>query len=246
MKKRYLLIILLLPFLVSTNNAYAKKPKVLIFFKTKGYHHPSIEAGIPAIQKLGAGNDFDVDTTTDAAKMTKAFLKQYSAVIFLSTTGDVFTDEQQAIFKNYINKGGGFVGVHAATDTEYNWPWFGDLVGAYFIKHPALQTATLDVVDTVSIATRHLPKKWVRKDEWYNFKWLTSQKVHVLLIIDENSYNPGPEKMGYHPMSWYHDFDGGRAFYTELGHTDASYTEPFFLTHLLGGIAYAMGRKKME
>jgi type 1 glutamine amidotransferase len=241
--KKYLL---LLAFGLGANVGFTQKMKVLVFCKTKGYHHPSIEAGIPAIVKLGKENDFGVDTTTDAAKMTPAFLKQYAAVVFLSTTGDILNDEQQTVFENYIRRGGGFVGVHAATDAERQWPWYGNLVGAYFVKHPAQQLATLNVVDSVSAATRHLPRKWVRKDEWYNFSWVTSEQIHVLITIDENSYNPGPEKMGYHPLSWYHDYAGGRAFYTELGHTDVSYVEPLYLQHLLGGIEYAMGRKKME
>jgi type 1 glutamine amidotransferase len=239
-------ILFLLPLLITANAGYAQNLKVLLFFKTKGYHHPSIEAGIPAIVKLGQEHNFGVDTTTDAAKMTQAFLKPYAAVIFLSTTGDILNNEQQAVFENYIRRGGGFVGIHAATDAERQWHWYGNLVGAYFVKHPAQQLATLNVVDSVSEATRHLPRKWLRKDEWYNFNWLTSEKIHVLITIDENSYNPGLEKMGYHPLSWYHDYDGGRAFYTELGHTDASYVEPLYLQHLLGGIEYAMGRKKME
>lgn len=217
------------------------KDRVLIFAKTAGFHHNSIAVGIPAIIKLGQENKFDVDTTTDASKFTYDNLKQYKAVIFLSTTGDVLNDVQQAEFQKYIEKGGGFVGVHAATDTEYGWPWYGDLVGAYFKSHPKQQQATLHVVDRDFIATKMLPETWTRFDEWYNYKYI-AKGLHVLIKIDEKSYTGG-ENGDDHPMAWYHEYDGGRAFYTELGHTDESYSDPMYLAHLLGGIKYAMGRK---
>jgi type 1 glutamine amidotransferase len=219
------------------------KDKVLIFCKTAKYHHMSIAVGIPAIMKMGAENNFDVDTTTDATKFTYDNLKQYKAVIWLSTTGDVLNDAQQAEFEKYIHKGGGFVGVHAATDTEYDWPWYGNLVGAYFKSHPSVQqTATLHIVDPNFIATKGLPAEWSRLDEWYNFKWI-EEGLHILITIDEKTYNGGANGDN-HPMSWYHEFEGGRSFYTALGHTDASYSDQLYLGHLLGGIKYAMGRKK--
>lgn len=216
------------------------KPKVLVFSKTAGYHHASIATGIPAIIKLGQENNFDVDTTTNSAKFTSENLKQYATVIFLSTTGDVLNDDQQKAFEGYIHAGGGFVGVHAATDTEYGWPWYGDLVGAFFKSHPKQQEATLHVVDRKFIATQHLPEEWKRFDEWYNFKYI-AKGLHVLITIDEKSYTGG-ENGDNHPMSWYHEYDGGRAFYTELGHTDESYADPLYLQHLLGGIKYAIGK----
>src|SRR5471030_2375269 len=151
-----------------TTLSVTAKPKVLIFCKTAGFHHNSIAVGIPAIIKLGKENKFDVDTTTDATKFTYDNLKQYAAVIFLSTTGDVLNDVQQAEFEKYIRSGGGFVGVHAATDTEYDWPWYGNLVGAYFKSHPAQQMATLNIVDRNFIATKNLPSEWKRFNEWYN------------------------------------------------------------------------------
>ena len=235
---KFLKIVLII-LVASVGSIYAK-PKVLVFCKTAGYHHNSIAAGVKAIMKLGRKNDFDVDSTTDATKFTSDNLKQYAAVIFLSTTGDVLNDAQQAEFEKYIRNGGGFVGVHAATDTEYDWPWYGNLVGAYFKSHPAQQMATIQVIDTNFIATKGLPNEWKRFDEWYNFKWMATD-LHILLKIDETSYKGG-EMNGNHPMSWYHEYDGGRAFYTELGHTDESYTDPLYLNHLLGGIKYAMGK----
>lgn len=240
-------ILLLLLLLLGGAAMAQKKTRLLVFCKTAGYHHSSIEAGKIAILKLGEENGFAVDTTGKADLFTGKGLKKYQAVVFLSTTEDVLNAEQQTAFQQYIQSGGGFAGIHAATDTEYEWPWFGNLVGAYFAKHPEQQDAILNVVDKNSIATSHLPDQWKRKDEWYNFKWMTKAPLHVLITIDEGSYDAGPAKMGnYHPMSWYHDFEGGRSFYTALGHTEASFSDPLFLKHLLGGLQYALGMKKME
>lgn len=220
--------------------ANKKVPRVLVFTKTKGYHHASIPAGIAAVQKLGAENNFIVDTTTDASYFTRKQLKKYAAVIFLSTTGDVLNNEQQEAFQKYIHSGKGFVGVHAATDTEYDWPWYNQLVGAYFKSHPKQQEAVLNIIDPTDPSTKHLPAKWKRFDEWYNFKSIQNG-LHVLMTIDEKSYTGG-ENGDVHPMAWYHEFDGGRAFYTELGHTDESYKDPLYLQHLLAGIQYAMAK----
>lgn len=223
-----------------------EKKRILVFSKTAGFYHESIPVGKDAIQKLGLENGFDVDTTTNATHFTKENLQQYAAVVFLNTTGDVLNNEQQQAFEQFINNGKGFVGVHAASDTEYDWPWYGNLVGAYFSDHPKQQEATLHVLNRNTIATKHLPAEWKRKDEWYNFKWMTKDSLNVLISIDETSYHAGKGKMGKnHPMAWYRDFDGGRSFYTELGHTDESYADPLYLQHLLGGLQYAMGLKKM-
>ena len=235
--------LLILSVLIAFASSVFAKQKVLIFSKTAGFHHASIAVGIPAIVKLGQENNFDVDTTTDATKFTYDNLKQYAAVIFLSTTGDVLNDAQQAEFEKYIRAGGGFVGVHSATDTEYNWPWYGNLVGAYFRNHPDhQQEAVLHIVDPNFPATKGLPAEWKRLDEWYNFKWI-APNLHILITIDEKTYTGG-NNGDNHPMSWYHAYDGGRAFYTALGHTDASYSDPLYLGHLLGGIEYAMGTAK--
>ncbi len=240
MKKIFIAAVLIL-FAVSFIAFTKKQHRVLVFSKTMGYHHNSIAAGNIAIIKLGMLNGFSVDTTKDAAEFNSKNLKKYNAVIFLSTTGNVLNDEQQKAFESYIEHGGGFAGIHAATDTEYDWPWYNKLVGAYFNSHPKQQNAVLHVIDTTFIATKNLPTEWKRWDEWYNFKSIQLEDLHVLLTIDEKSYIGG-ENADFHPMSWYHDFDGGRAFYTALGHTDESFSEPFFLQHLLGGIKYAIGK----
>jgi len=223
-------------------NSRSGKPKVLVFSKTTGFRHSSIPAGKEALFKLASENNFEIDTTENADYFNEDSLQKYAAVIFLNTTGYMLNNYQQADFERYIQAGGGFVGVHSATDGEYDWGWYNRLVGAQFESHPAQQEAKLNVVDQAHISTKHLPKEWRRKDEWYNFKKINPD-LKVLIKIDESSYTGGKNNNN-HPMAWYHDFDGGRAFYTELGHTDESYKEDNYLKHLLGGIKYAIGDNK--
>lgn len=247
--KSSLLLALLTLFVFASCNKRSGKPKVLVFSKTAGFYHESIPDGIAAIQKLGAENGFDVDTTTNAELFNEENLKQYAAVIWLSTTGDVLNHYQEADFERYIQAGGGFVGIHAASDTEYHWGWYNRLVGGYFSYHPGIgdpypnvQEGTLNVTDRKHQSTRFLPEIWNRRDEWYHFKKLNPD-VNVLMDIDEESYQH-TQPMGFHPMAWYHEYDGGRAWYTAGGHTKESFTEELFLQHILEGIKYAMGDNK--
>ncbi len=248
------LTILLLGFLFVSCNSESKNQssdnaRVLVFSKTAGYRHASIGAGIAAITKLGAEHGFLVDTTEDARNFNDENLKKYATIIFLSTTSNVLDGAQEIAFERYIQAGGGYVGVHAAADTEYDWGWYGRLAGGWFLDHPGIndsspnvQEGVFNVVDSTHIATKHLTNPWKHTDEFYSYKKLNPD-TKVLLKIDESSYQGG-HKMGDHPMSWYHDFDGGRAFYTALGHTEESFTEEPFLKHLLGGIQYAIGKNK--
>ncbi|MFC8923921.1 ThuA domain-containing protein [Cellulosimicrobium sp. NPDC057127] len=215
---------------------------VLVFSKTAGFRHGSIPAGIAAIQQLGADNGFSVTATEDAGAFTDDNLAQYEAVVWLSTTGDVLDDDQQAAFERYVQAGGGYAGVHAASDTEYDWPWYGELVGAYFNSHPQNQDATVKVEDHVHESTAHLPARWDRYDEWYNFRTNPRDDVHVLASLDETTYTAGSGAMGAeHPIAWCQVYDGGRSWYTGGGHTNESFAEPEFLQHLLGGIQTAAG-----
>ncbi|RYZ55601.1 MAG: ThuA domain-containing protein, partial [Sphingobacteriales bacterium] len=246
MKKLFVpcvLICLICILLLTSCSERSGKPRVLVFSKTAGWHHSSIPNGVAAISKLGQDNGFLVDTTTDASWFNEDSLGKYAAVIFLQTTGDVLNNYQEADFERYIQAGGGFVGIHSAADTEYDWGWYGRLVGAYFNGHPqGTPQAMLHVVDATDNSTKHLPKYWQRVDEWYNYKKLNPDN-HVLIELDETSYQGGTNGKT-HPIAWYHDYDGGRAWYTGLGHTEASYTEEPFLKHLLAGIQYAMGENK--
>lgn len=240
--KRYLVLLLAVAAIgfASCTKKREGTPRVLVFTKTAGFRHASIPAGIKAIREMGKANGFEVDTTENAARFNEDTLQLYSAVIFLNTTGDVLDNRQEADFERYIQAGGGFVGIHAATDTEYDWAWYGKLVGAYFEGHPeGTAKATLHIKDKSHASTKQLPDTWEHTDEWYNFKNV-NKDTKVLITVDEKTYKGGT--MGdNHPISWYHEYDGGRAFYTELGHTDASYTEDTYLKHVLGGIQYAIG-----
>jgi uncharacterized protein len=212
--------------------------KVLVFTKTAGFQHASIPDGIAAINALGLQYNFAVDQTNDSASFTSANLSQYAAVIFLNTTGDVLGAAEETAFQQYIQAGGGFAGIHSATDTEYGWPWYGELVGTYFLNHPAIQSATLHREDSVHVSTSGLPSSFVSTDEWYNFATPFPSNLNVLLTIDETTYSGG--SMGsFHPISWYHYYDGGRAFYTAIGHTSEIYSDPLFRQHILGGIFWA-------
>ncbi|MFD8498912.1 ThuA domain-containing protein [Amycolatopsis sp. NPDC059657] len=215
--------------------------RVLVFSKTTAFRHDSIPAGIAAIRQLGQQNDFAVDATEDDAKFTDANLAQYAAVVFLSSTGDpVGTQAGKDAFRRYIQHGGGFAGVHAASDSGYDWAWYGQLVGAYFKQHPAQQNAVVKVEDRNHPSTQGLPAQFTRYDEWYDFRANPRSAVHVLTTLDESSYSGGT--MGAdHPTTWCHDFDGGRSWYTGMGHTVESFSEPNFLRLLLGGIRTAAG-----
>src|SRR5215218_7587148 len=235
--------------------------KALVFSKTAAFRHSSIPTAVAAVKQLGAANDFAVDATEDAAAFTDANLAQYDVVIFLSTTGDVLDPTQQAAFERYIQAGGGYTGIHAASDTEYDWPWYGGLVGAYFRDHPGVpgvnqqfQEATMKVAGHSNPANALLANRWVRTEEWYNFRTNPRPNVRVLTTVDEKTYDPrgysvpgGSPGMGEdHPISWCHPYDGGRAFYTAVGHSASAYSEPLVLAHILGGIEEAAGVVKFN
>ena len=208
--------------------------QVLVFSKTAGYRHDSIPAGIRAIRELGSASGFDVTATEDASAITAS----YAAVVFLSTSGEVLDAARQAAFESYVEGGGGYVGVHAAADTGYDWPWYGQLVGAWFKTHPEIQQARFVTEDRTHPATAHLPPVWTRTDELYDFRANPRGRVRVLQTLDESSYTGGG--MGAdHPITWCHPQGRGRAFYTGLGHTTESYADPAFRALLLGAIRYA-------
>jgi len=220
--------------------------RLLVFSKTSGFRHASIKDGKIALQKLAAEHNYAVDFTEDSSVFTDANLARYDAVVFLLTTGTILDDNQKAAFERYIRAGGGYAGVHSASDTEYAWSWYGGLVGAYFDRihgHSKVTQATIHVTDRTHQSTMMLPAIWIRTDEWYNFATNPRGRVNVLMTIDESTYKGGT--MGIdHPIAWYHAYDGGRAWYTALGHTSASYYEPLFLDHLWGGIVYAAGGRQ--
>jgi len=214
---------------------------VLIFSKTEGFRHSSIPTGVEAVMQLADKENIYAYHTEDASYFHPDSLESFSAVIFLNTTGDVLNDPQQEAFERYIQDGNGFLGIHAAADTEYEWPWYGQMVGAYFTSHPEVQEATIHVLDSSHAATSFLPEEWIRTDEWYNYKDI-SDEIEVLMELDESTYEGG-ENGDFHPIAWHHSFEGGRVFYTGLGHTEEAYSEPLFMKHLRGALLYAMGAK---
>ncbi|MFB6721016.1 ThuA domain-containing protein [Kribbella sp. NPDC056345] len=218
---------------------------VLVFSKTAGFRHDSIPQGIQLIRDLGAANSFTVATTEDANAFTATNLAQYETVVFLNTTGDVLNATQQSAFETYIRGGGGYVGIHSAADTEHDWPFYGELVGAQFASHPAIQQATERIESRAHAATAHLGQSWVRTDEWYNFRTNPRSSAKVLATLDESTYSGG-SMGGDHPITWCKNVQAGRSFYTGNGHTQASYAEPAFRSQVLGGIRYAANRTKAD
>ncbi|MDB1090095.1 ThuA domain-containing protein [Streptomyces sp. ACA25] len=212
-------------------------PRVLVFSRTAGYRHTSIADGIEAFRSLGAGHGFSVETTEDPVTLASA-LPGCRAVVFLSTSGEVLNPAAREALHAHCTAGGGFVGVHAASTTEEDWHWYGELVGARFDGHPDLQPGEVVVEDHGHPATAHLGERWPFTDEWYNFRSSPRSRVRVLASADETGYRGG--RMGVdHPLVWCHENTGGRSFYTALGHTPESYAAPDFRRHLLGGLIWA-------
>ncbi len=223
-----------------THAVEESRGNILIFSKTTGFRHDSIEPGQEALTEWANRRGYSTSVTEDADYFTAGNLSGYDAVVFMNTSGTLFNSSQREAFEGYIRNGGGYVGVHAASDTEYDWPWYGELVGAWFDNHPpGVFDAEVNVVDCDHISTHMLPERWVRIDEWYNFQEVPAH-VNELLEMDTDSYE-GSDHPGEHAISWYHEYDGGRAFYTAMGHTSESFSERLFMRHLWGGILYAMG-----
>jgi type 1 glutamine amidotransferase len=215
--------------------------RVLVFSRTAGYRHDAIPAATEALRALAPEAGCVVDATEAPAQFSAASLAPYQVVVFLLTTGDVLDDAQQAAFEDWVRAGGGYVGVHSASDTEYDWPFYGELVGAYFADHPAIQTATVHVETAGHPATALLPASWSRTDEWYNFRANPRPRVTVLATLDETTYTGGT--MGAdHPIAWAHERFGGRAIYTAMGHGADAYAEPRFRSFLVGALRWAARR----
>jgi type 1 glutamine amidotransferase len=249
--RRWKRVLLLIPLALALSCA-ATSPddaalRILLFTRTQAFRHESIAPAVSALRAKASAAGVAVDATEDASLFNGPDLTRYDAVVFLMTTGDVLDTSQQNALMDFVRRGGGFAGVHSATDTEYDWPWYGQLVGAYFDGHPSnpgVRQGRLLVRASDHPATRGLPPTWQRSDEWYQFR---SQQpgLTVLLDIDETSYksvaeNPAPSPR---PIAWFRPFDGGLSFYTALGHTDESWSEPLFLSHVWGGIVAVLGEK---
>ncbi len=215
----------------------AEQVRILVFTRTEGFRHDSIPAGIDAFRELAVANGWFVEATEDPERFTAELLKPFKAVVFLNTTGDVLDPPHEAAFEAFIRNGGGYLGIHSASDTEYDWPFYKELVGAHFKRHPAVQQATVMVEDQEHPATRLLPHRWTRTDEWYDFRALPEAPHRVLARLDPASYT-GSEHTDDHPIVWCREIDAGRALYTGCGHTKESFKEPLFREHLSGSIRW--------
>lgn len=212
--------------------------RVLVFHETAGFRHDSIPAGIAALSELGEQNGFVVTATDDSSVFTESGLAEFDVIVFLSTTGDVLSPEEQQAMEAFIRAGHGFVGIHAAADTEYDWPWYGGLVGAYFDNHPAPQLARVDVVEPDHPVVAQLPPQFERTDEWYSFRAMPGPRVTILATLDESTYEGGT--MGaLHPVVWAQEYEGGRSAYTGFGHTVESFAESQVRTLLANAILWA-------
>ena len=210
----------------------SRPSRVLVMTATAGYRHESIPAGLEAIKAVGKQHGFAVDATEGAEAFSPENLDRYAVVVFLNTTGDILDDRRQAALEAFVQGGGGFVGIHAAADTEYDWPWYGRLIGARFDGHGPVVTATVSIVGDSHSSTRHLPLTWSRRDEWYKYRDVVTG-LRVLLEVSE------PPQETPRAIAWCREFDGGRSWYTGGGHTVESYRDPLFIEHLAGGINWA-------
>jgi uncharacterized protein len=250
---RLFILFVFIQITISTTATAQKQFKALIVTTTRGWHHESLHAGVLALQDLARKNFFDAVLWEDPNGFTDKYVAQFQVIIFLNTTGDIFDSAQQKVMERFIQSGKGYVGIHSASDTEYDWDWYNKLVGRMFHIHPTIQTAELNIVDTTFPGLQGFINNKLWTDEWYEFGPEKTSGLHYILAINESSYNPKAdwgargkgEGMGkFHPIAWYHNFDGGRAFYTALGHMPTDFSDPAFLNHLYAGIFWAAtGRK---
>lgn len=252
--KTYLCLALLLLLYNPTFAQEKKQFNILLVTKTAGWHHESINEGVAGIRKLAEQNYFNVQWHQDGVAITSAYLQKFQALVFLNTTGDIFNANEQTAIEQFIKAGNGFVGIHSAADTEYEWPWYTQMVGRMFHIHPVIQTAKLKLTNQAFNGLEGIKDNQLWTDEWYEFGPELTKNLNYILTVDETSYNPKVEwvekkvkgvGMGrFHPIAWYHQYDGGRSFYTSLGHMATDYTNQTFLNHVYAGIYWAATGKK--
>lgn len=246
--------VIALSLLMLSCGTFAEQFKALLFTKTAGWHHKSLNAGVSAIQNLAKMHHFSVDWHEDPSHFNDEYLSDIDVVIFLSTTGDILNTTHQNALQKFVRSGKGFVGIHSASDTELTWPWFGQLIGHRFKIHPVIQTAKITPINTHFPGMSFFHKEQLWTDEWYEFSSNHNNKLTYLLTVDESTYDPtanwghisGNGMGDFHPIAWYQEFDGGRSFYTALGHMPATYSNPQFLNHIYGGIYWAATAKGID
>jgi len=237
MKSRILALALAL-----SSTAALAGPSVLVFSKTAGFRHKCIPDGIAMLTKMAAEEGWTAGFTEDSAAFSEDNLARFDVVVFLNTTGDVLDDAQMANLRSHLASGKGFVGIHSATDSEYDDEWYGRMIGAKFARHPQVQENALTVhKDCGHPSIAHLGDIWTRTDEWYDFREPVASHVTPLLRTATTTYPEGKPPGGDHPIAWFHEFEGGRVFYTGLGHTPESYSEPEFVAHVRAALRWAIG-----
>ena len=227
----------------SPTTAPATNRSILVYSKSVGFRHDSIPLGRRAIVDLGIDRGWTVTCTEDPKALDAKKLRAFDAIVFISTTGKFLGPTEEKALQSFVHHGGGVVGIHAAADAEYDWPWYGELMGGYFLSHPAQQEAVVNIEDATHPSTQNLPNPWKRKDEWYDYKVSPRGKVQVLASLDQSSYK-GSKMASDHPIMWCHEFEGGRCWYTGMGHTQESYQDPIYLKMLAEGIEWACGKSK--
>lgn len=233
--------------LLCTTISFAQKKVLIYTHNGKGYVHENIPFSVDALKKICVENGYSSEATDDPGVFTPQNLRNYHCIIFSNTNNEAFEDQSQKdAFVNYIRQGGGFVGIHSASGSERQWPWFWAMLGGKFVRHPKFQKFTIKVVDSSHPATTFLGETWQWEDECYYLNQLNPD-IHILLAVDLTSIDdpdketyPGKIFGDYFPLAWCHEFDGGRQFYTALGHHPDHYKDPTFLKHLEGGIRWAL------
>ena len=243
-------MLLLIPMLFSCAHPDIKEQKkVLIYTRNgEGYIHGNIDASVKALQGICTEIKVETEVSDDPAYFTSDNLQRFDAIIFSNTNNEAFiTDDQRDAFQKFIRSGKGFVGIHSACGSERNWPWFWAMLGGKFLRHPPLQPFDVKVIDQNHPSTRFLPDTWKWEDECYYINNLNPD-IHVLLAVDLTTIEdtnrmeyPGTTFGDLFPLAWYHKYDGGREWYTALGHNPEHYSDSLFLRHLKGGIKWSLG-----
>jgi uncharacterized protein len=250
MKKRFAIVCLTLALLVAPTGAGhpRAKHKVLYLTHSAGFKHEVLPVSEEVMKEIGERSGlFEVTVTKDCSLISRDSLKQFDAVVFYTTGELPISDEQKAAFLDFIKSGKGFVGIHSATDTFYKWPEYGELIGGYFDQHPWHQEVTVRVEDQTHPATRHLPKSFPIKDEIYQFKDFSRERVHVLLSLDPDSVDltkPAVHRKDKDfALAWWRNYGKGRVFYTALGHREEVWRDARFQQLIRGALAWAMNDK---
>lgn len=226
---------------------FDKPVNVLVFSKTAGFRHESISSGLKMLFDMSKKQNWVITATENAGLINDAVLANIDVVVFLNPTGDAIDAAGQAAFEKFMKPGKGFVGIHAAADCEYEWPFYGNLVGGYFKTHPASQEATVvfEKSDHPAMKPFKGMKSYTTFDEWYTFKANPRPNVNVLATIDEKSikkFDNDNWKMGDHPIIWWHEKDGVRSFYTGFGHTHEAFQDKKIQEHIKNAINWAVNR----